>query len=68
MATGLEIRDHFDRAIRTQTFLKFTEEDLMSRDKKAKETYESLRPQRHVITKEQADNFFNRLLEDTIRR
>ncbi|GMH39038.1 hypothetical protein BSKO_06936 [Bryopsis sp. KO-2023] len=56
------------RKIRTLKFLEFTAEDLMERNRKTDEMYAALAPERKVITKEQADNFFQRLMEDGIRR
>lgn len=66
--TGNKKRVGVYRMIRTNKFLEFTAEDLAERNRKAQETYDALQPEKKVISKEAANNFFQRLMEDGIRR
>lgn len=66
--TGTKKKVGVFRTIRTNKFLEFTAHDLVARDRKIQEKYDSLLPERKIITKEEADKFFERLIEDGNRR
>lgn len=56
------------RAVRTQKFIDFTEADQAERQRKLQAMYEELAPKRKVLSAQQVDGFFERLLDDAGRR
>ncbi|KAF5828767.1 hypothetical protein DUNSADRAFT_17114 [Dunaliella salina] len=56
------------RMIRTQRFIDFTEKNIQAKEQKMRETYESLKPKSRVLSKEQVDGFYERLLDDAAKR
>lgn len=56
------------RMIRTQRFIDFTEKKVREKDEKMRETYEAMKPKRRILSKEQADAFYERLTEDAAKR
>ncbi|GAX78078.1 hypothetical protein CEUSTIGMA_g5520.t1 [Chlamydomonas eustigma] len=56
------------RGIRTQKFLEFTEQKAQEREESIRQTYNSLIPKKRIISKEQQDGFFERLLDDSSKR
>ena len=58
----------FHRAINSQRFLEFTREDLRKREEKHQQALKALEPHRKQLTKQDADKFFDRLMDDTEKR
>ncbi len=56
------------RLINTQRFIQFTRDDLQRRQKKYEDALAALEPKRKQLSREDADKFFERLMEDTMRR
>ena len=56
------------RLINTQRFIEFTRDDLQRRQKKYEDALAALEPKRKQLSPEDADKFFERLMEDTMRR
>ena len=57
-----------DRAINSQRFIEFTREDLQRREEKHAKALKALEPQRKLLSKEDADKFFDRLINDAEKR
>ena len=56
------------RAINSQRFLEFTKEDLKKREEKHEQAMKALEPHRKLLSKQDADKFFDRLMNDTEKR
>eukprot|EP00955_Chlamydomonas_euryale_P110566 366007-Chlamydomonas_euryale.AAC.14 len=56
------------RAIRTQKFIQFTEDKIREREDAMRREYEQLAPSTRVITQEEQDGFFERLMDDAAKR
>ncbi|KAL0033067.1 hypothetical protein WJX79_000895 [Trebouxia sp. C0005] len=56
------------RAINSQRFLEFTREDLRKREEKHEQAMKALEPHRKQLSKQDADKFFDRLMDDTEKR
>lgn len=56
------------RAINSQRFIEFTREDLQKREEKHERALKALEPQRKLLSKEDADKFFDRLINDGEKR
>lgn len=56
------------RAINSQRFLEFTKEDLRKREEKHEQAIKALQPQRKQLSRQDADKFFDRLMNDTEKR
>lgn len=56
------------RNIRTQKFIEFTERDIAQKERKMRDTYAALERPRQVLTGDQMNGFFERLMEDAGKR
>lgn len=56
------------RAINSQRFLEFTREDLRKREEKHELAMKALEPHRKQLTRQDADKFFDRLMDDNDKR
>ena len=56
------------RAINSQRFLEFTKEDLRKREEKHEKAIKALQPRRKQLKKEDADKFYDRLMDDIVKR
>lgn len=56
------------RAINSQRFLEFTKEDLRKREEKHEQAIKALQPRRKQLKKEDADKFYDRLMDDIVKR
>ncbi|KAL0054463.1 hypothetical protein WJX82_009210 [Trebouxia sp. C0006] len=56
------------RAINSQRFLEFTREDLRKREEKHEQAMKALEPHRKQLSKQDADKFFDRLMDDNEKR
>ena len=52
----------------SQRFIDFTREDLQRREEKHERALKALEPQRKLLSKEDADKFFDRLINDAAKR
>ena len=56
------------RALRSRKFLSFVEKDIDRREQKRREYWKSCTPPKKVLSKEQTEGFFDRLVEDGAKR
>lgn len=56
------------RAINSQRFLEFTREDMRKREEKHEQAMKALEPHHKMLSKGDADKFFDRLMDDTEKR
>ena len=68
MSVDSDVRCLLHRAINSQRFLEFTREDLRKREEKHEQAMKALEPHRKQLSKQDADKFFDRLMDDTEKR
>ena len=56
------------RPINSQRFLEFTKQDLRKREEKHEQAIKALQPHHKQLSKQAADKFFDRLMDDTEKR
>lgn len=68
MSLDFDVKGLLHRAINSQRFLEFTREDLRKREEKHEQAMKALEPHRKQLSKQDADKFFDRLMDDTEKR
>eukprot|EP00210_Caulerpa_lentillifera_P002916 g2784.t1 len=67
-ATGDRKQVILYRFLRSQKFLNFVSKDIDKREEKRRSYWQSSIPEKKVLSKEQVEGFFDRLIEDGIKR